>query len=266
MVGLSTALLCRSGFTEGVIVGAPGNGRSDAFFIPPWRSFCVMEVVLIRHGEPEWARDGFNVDDPPLTQRGREQAQRLADRLAGETFDEILVSPLRRARETAQPLLQHRQAAEAVEPWLEEIRNPIWQGTPVEKAQAAFRADRALSADHRWNGLPGGEPVRDFVDRIHRGMGGFLTARGLAPNRPDYPVWRIPEPGRRIAFIAHAGTNAVVICHLLGLTPVPWEWERFVLGHASISRLEALAVGDGFAFSLSRLSDVEHLTEDQRTR
>ena len=29
-----------------------------------------MEIVLIRHGEPEWVRDGLNVVDPPLTERG----------------------------------------------------------------------------------------------------------------------------------------------------------------------------------------------------
>ena len=27
----------------------------------------VMEIVLIRHGEPEWVLDGLNVDNPPLT-------------------------------------------------------------------------------------------------------------------------------------------------------------------------------------------------------
>ena len=29
-----------------------------------------MEFVLARHGQPEWVRDGFNVADPPLTERG----------------------------------------------------------------------------------------------------------------------------------------------------------------------------------------------------
>ena len=76
----------------------------------------------------------------------------------------------------------------------------------------------------------------------------------------------IDEPGRRIALIAHAGTNSVTISHLLGLQPTPWEWERFVLGHASISRLVALELGDGYTFSLTKLSDVEHLLADDRTR
>ena len=37
-----------------------------------------MEIVLIRHGEPEWVRDGLNVVDPPLTERGIRQAERVA--------------------------------------------------------------------------------------------------------------------------------------------------------------------------------------------
>ena len=38
-----------------------------------------MEIVLIRHGEPEWVRDGLNVVDPPLTERGHMQAARTGE-------------------------------------------------------------------------------------------------------------------------------------------------------------------------------------------
>ena len=44
-----------------------------------------MEIVLIRHGEPEWVRDGLNVVDPPLTERGRRQAERVAAVLDGKS-------------------------------------------------------------------------------------------------------------------------------------------------------------------------------------
>ena len=60
-----------------------------------------MEIVLIRHGQPEWLRDGLNVVDPQLTELGWEQADRAAAVLAAEQFDEVIVSPLRRARQTA---------------------------------------------------------------------------------------------------------------------------------------------------------------------
>lgn len=225
-----------------------------------------MEIILVRHGEPEWVRDGLSVDDPPLTGRGHEQAERLGERLAREVFDEIYVSPLVRARQTAAPLLSRLGRAEVVAPWLEEIRNPIWHGTPAEKAEAAYRADRARPSHERWEGLPGGEPVREFVGRIRAGAAAFLAERGIVPARDDLPVWHITGEARRILCVAHAGTNSVVACHLLGLEPTPWEWDRFVLGHASVTRIEALPVGDGHTFSLARLSDVEHLPDDLRTR
>jgi 2,3-bisphosphoglycerate-dependent phosphoglycerate mutase len=225
-----------------------------------------MELVLIRHAEPEWVLDGWAVDDPPLTARGREQAERLAERVAGESFDEIHVSPLQRARQTAAPVLARLGCDETIDPWLEEIRSPVWHGTPAEKAEEAFREERSRPAAGRWEGLVGGEPVRDFVARIRETSGLFLAEHGVLPVPGELPVWSIERPGRRIALIAHAGVNSVMVCHMLGLSPTPWEWDRFVMGHASVTRLEALPLGDGYTWSLTRLSDVEHLPASERTR
>ena len=225
-----------------------------------------MEIVLIRHGEPEWVREGLTVVDPPLTDLGHRQATLLADALRDEQFDEILVSPLLRARQTARPLLEALGRPEIVDPWLEEIRDPVWHGTPAEKAAEAYAELRGRKAEDRWHGLRGGESMRDFVARIRAGVTTFLADRGVVRSETDLPVWQIREPGARIALVAHAGTNSVTIGHLLGLVAVPWEWDRFVLGHTSISRIEAMELDDGFTFCLSKLSDVEHLDREERTR
>jgi probable phosphoglycerate mutase len=225
-----------------------------------------MEIVLIRHGEPEWVRDGLAVVDPPLTERGHRQAERLADSLSNERFDEVLVSPLVRARQTASPLLAALGVAEVIDPWLEEIRDPMWHGSPAEKAAEAYAELRGRPAEERWHGLEGGESIREFVGRIRAGASAFLADRGVLRSEVDLPVWQIAEPGARIALVAHAGTNSVTIGHLLGLEPTPWEWDRFVLGHTSVSRVEALPLEDGYTFSLTKLSDLEHLDRDQRTR
>jgi probable phosphoglycerate mutase len=225
-----------------------------------------MEIVLIRHGEPEWVRDGLTIVDPPLTDRGHRQAELLAEALAGEQFDEVLVSPLLRARQTAAPLLRALGRDEMIDPWLEEIRDPVWHGTPAEKSAEAYAELRGRKAEDRWHGLEGGESVRDFVERIRAGATSFLTARGVVRSQVTLPVWEIAEPGARIALVAHAGTNSVTIGHLLGLDPTPWEWDRFVLGHTSVSRIEAMPLEDGFTFSLTKLSDLEHLDRADRTR
>ncbi len=230
------------------------------------RTIDAVEIVLVRHAQPEWVREGLNVVDPPLTELGHRQARQLATAMAAEVFDEVLVSPLGRARETAAPVLEALGRAEDIDMWLEEIRDPKWHGTPAERAAEAYKELRERAASDRWLGLAGGESTREFVDRIRLGADKFLEERGVRRVDHDLPVWDVDEPGRRIALIAHAGTNSVTICHLLGLEPTPWEWDRFVLGHASVSRLEAIPLGDGYTFSLTKLSDVEHLELGDRTR
>lgn len=225
-----------------------------------------MEILLIRHGEPEWVRDGCAIHNPPLTDRGKDQAEKLAAALRHDHFDEILVSPLVRARQTAAPLLAALGVDEVIDPWLEEIRDPMWHGSPAEKAAEAYAELKGRVSHERWNGLDGGESIRDFVARIRAGASSFLADRGVMRTDNDLPVWQIDEPGARIALIAHAGTNSVTIGHLLGLEPTPWEWDRFVLGHSSVSRVEAMELEDGYTFSLTKLSDLEHLPRDERTR
>ena len=192
----------------------------------------------------------------------------MAEALAAEHFDEILVSPLQRSRETAAPLYARLARSEVVDEWLSEIRSPVWQGTPREKAEAAFVEERKRNSHERWDGLSemGGEPTRDFIARIRAGCEGFLADRGITRLPGELPVWEIVNAEMRICLVAHAGTNSAVISYLLGLQPTPWEWDRFVLGHASITRLEALQLGDGFTFALTRLADCEHLALDDRTR
>jgi broad specificity phosphatase PhoE len=60
-------------------------------------------IVLTRHGETEWSRDGRHTSrtDLPLTDTGREQARALGGRLSGRQFSLVLCSPRVRARETA---------------------------------------------------------------------------------------------------------------------------------------------------------------------
>ncbi len=225
-----------------------------------------MEFTLIRHAEPQWIKDGLSVVNPPLSPRGFRQAENLGARLAGDKFDHVYVSPLLRTGQTAAPILKHQNRPEVIEPWLEEIREPAWHGAPAEQTIKAYRDEVDRNAEDRWSGLEGGEPVRDFVARIHNGCTKFLEERGVHRLDQQLPVWHIEEPGERIALIAHAGTNSVLICHFLGLQATPWEWERFVINHASLTTIKAIKIGDGYVFSLTSLSDSEHISEADRTR
>lgn len=225
-----------------------------------------MEIVLIRHGQPEWTRDGLNVENPPLTDLGHRQAELTARVLAGESFDEVLVSPLQRARQTAAPLYAALDRDESIEDWLREIGDPSWHGTPSSVAEEAYKELLARPSQERWSGLEGGEAVRDFADRISVGVDQFMAARGAVRVEGELPVWRLERPEQRIALVAHAGTNSMTVGHLLGIDPVPWQWERFQLNHTSITRLQTFELADGHAFGLTSLGGSEHLDPTDRTR
>jgi broad specificity phosphatase PhoE len=64
----------------------------------------MNEMILLRHGETEWSRDGRHTGrtDLPLTDKGDDQARALAPLVRGRTFDLALVSPALRARRTAE--------------------------------------------------------------------------------------------------------------------------------------------------------------------
>ena len=150
-----------------------------------------MEFVLIRHAQPEWVKDGRNVVNPPLTELGLTQAERLAKALDGESFDELYVSPLTRARQTAAPVLGLLGVPEVIEPWLEEIRDPDWHGQPSEGAMKAFRALRQRVAVEQWDGLPGGEPMHEFVGPgARRGDASFSSAAAFAASMTSCPCGR----------------------------------------------------------------------------
>lgn len=213
----------------------------------------------MRHGQPGWDRDGRAVADPDLTDLGRAQADHVARLLADTRIDELLVSPLRRAQQTAAPLVEATGLTPTTLDWLAEISAPDWDGTPTEEVERIFRENRDRSVDELWDGLPGGESFRDFHVRITTGLEGLLRDRGAATARATPPQWHLPTDERRVVIVAHAGTNATAIGHLLGVAPVPWEWERFALRHASISTLVPLPICGAHAYRLEGLSDVGHL-------
>jgi broad specificity phosphatase PhoE len=69
-------------------------------------------LYLVRHGErldaldKNWYSSDDNKYDPPLSETGFEQAQRLAERLKQEAIDYIFVSPYLRALQTAHPIAE----------------------------------------------------------------------------------------------------------------------------------------------------------------
>jgi broad specificity phosphatase PhoE len=83
----------------------------------------VTRLVLVRHGE---AAAGFAADaDPGLSAAGQQQARAVAERLAADLEPApILVSPLRRCRQTAAPLEERWGLRALVDPAVGEVESP----------------------------------------------------------------------------------------------------------------------------------------------
>jgi probable phosphoglycerate mutase len=219
-------------------------------------------MVFVRHGQPAWVADGVGVVDPPLTSKGARQAAAAAAHLAGDgEWDELLVSPAVRAVETAAPIASAVGLEPQVVPGLTEIRMPDWSETPADTVDRIFREARHRTPEEWWAGMPGGESFSDFHERITTTMFTLLADRGVEP-RPEPHLWDIDQSPGRVLVVAHGGTNAVALGFLLGLDPTPWEWERFVSPHASISRLHSKSLAGGCIIGMTSFGDVGHLGGD----
>lgn len=228
-----------------------------------------MELVFIRHGQPRWSVNGISQPDPHLTPLGHDQAQRTAARLgaAARPVTEILVSPAMRSQETAQPLAELTGVAPKTIADLVEIQMPDWDGQPEEMVQRIFNDARGRPPEDWWEGLSGGESFRGFHERVTAAMGAVLADRGITPDAAGRShLWSHAGGDDRIAVVAHGGTNAVALGFLLGVEPTPWEWERFVLAHASLARVRTVPLAGAHVFSLRSFNDQEHLPATVRSR
>jgi probable phosphoglycerate mutase len=211
-------------------------------------------------------RDGVGVDDPPLTERGRLQARLVAEHLRDWPADELFVSPLRRAQQTAEPVAEVLGLQPATLDWLAEITTPPFEGTPAEQVERVFTENRHRPAEAQWEGLPGGESFRDFHLRVTAGIRRLLSDHEVAVEQTEPRLYRFPDGDpRRVVVVAHAGTNAVALTELLGMAPVPWEWERFLGAHASVAQLQPLHICGAHAFGMARFGDTSHLPAGLRT-
>jgi broad specificity phosphatase PhoE len=114
----------------------------------------VTTILLARHGETDWNREGRfqGHADPPLNETGRAQAAELAAELKEVELAAVYSSPLRRALETARVVAaEHRLEPIPVDA-LREVDVGSWQGlTRAEiEAHSPEQFARWLDYDQGW--------------------------------------------------------------------------------------------------------------------
>ncbi len=223
-----------------------------------------MDIVLVRHAQPDWEPGGRAVDQPALTPYGTAQAAATARALAGDHFDHVYVSPLERARATAAPIAATLGLEPEVQSWLAELRLPSLEGSTSEEVQAFFRRARGRDLERWWESAgAGGESFRHFYERVSSGIESLLTGPHGAEVHADgaHRLWQLADPARRILIVAHEGTNAVILSHLLGIDPIPWAYVRFSTVWCGISRIATLPIAGSRVWTLRSFNRVEHMAD-----
>ncbi|MEO3862018.1 histidine phosphatase family protein [Acrocarpospora sp. B8E8] len=138
----------------------------------------MSTLLLLRHGLTELTGPVLAGRTPGvhLDERGREQADRVAERLAGIALDAIVSSPLERCRETAQAVaagrgLEIHSDERFIEcgygEWTgrklaELAKEPLWQVVQAHPSAVVFPGGEALATvQHR-----AVQAVRDWNERL----------------------------------------------------------------------------------------------------
>jgi broad specificity phosphatase PhoE len=170
-----------------------------------------VNVFAIRHGETAWSLSGQHTGttDIPLTDNGRQLAERMRPVLAKEAFALVLVSPKQRARETCQ--LAGLGEVAAVEPNLVEWDYGEYEGlTPKQIRKTA--PDWLIFRD----GCPGGEAPEQVGARVDRVIARARAADGdvalFAHGHVLRAGGRVARPARRrrAHFLLDTGTLSVL--------------------------------------------------------
>ena len=196
-----------------------------------------MDLLFIRHAEPERIAPGSSTApaDPILTERGREQANRLARWMGHEAVDAVVSSPLRRARETAEVVGgELGMDVEVVDELMEYDARADYY-IPVEELRETRNHHWRAMIEGRWEEI-GGEDPDAFQRRIVPCVDALIER----------------FPGGRVAAVCHGGVINVYLAVLLGLERHLW----FEPGYTSISRVAAARTGER---SVVTLNETAHL-------
>ena len=194
-----------------------------------------MELLLIRHALPIRRELTEGIADPELAPEGLAQAMLLAAYLESEHLDAVYASSLRRAQQTAEPVVTGRGLELRIEPDVAEYDKDSPEYVPVEELKA--------NNDPRWQAMLRGEMdgMEDhevFATRTIAGVNRIIDA----------------HRGQLVAVVCHCGVINAYLSHLLDLDS--GQRGFFYPNYTSIHRIAAASSGER---SVVTLNETSHL-------
>ncbi|MBN1849197.1 MAG: alpha-ribazole phosphatase [Deltaproteobacteria bacterium] len=162
-------------------------------------------LYLVRHGQVV-GHDGYQANghtDVDITEVGRLQMEKLAERLRFISLAAIYSSDLKRTRLGAQIIAKYHDVKHHILEDLREMFFGDWEGMPLKEIGGRFPEElEERQKDMAGFRPPGnGESMRDLAERVIPCLQKILEQ----------------EKGREILIVAHGGVNRVILCHALKL-------------------------------------------------
>ncbi|MGI6551394.1 MAG: histidine phosphatase family protein [Syntrophomonadales bacterium] len=163
-----------------------------------------MRLILVRHGSTIWNAEGKyqGTMDVPLSDKGRQEAQMVAERLRDEDITAIYSSDLVRARETAEIIARPHGLPVKVIPEFGEINFGDWEGLTAQEIREKFGEEvyRTWLEDPINADISGGDRITDFAERVVKGFNQVIEA----------------HPDDTVVLATHGGALMALGCHLHG--------------------------------------------------
>lgn len=181
----------------------------------------MTTILLIRHGQNDFVgkRLAGRLPVVHLNQRGREQAQAVADFLKDAPVKAIYSSPLERAVETAEPLAKICNIPIQIHPGLLEVDFGDWQGKTFKQLHRLklWKTVQHKPSDMRF---PNGET--------------FAEAQARAAAAIEEIAARYEE-NDLVACFSHSDTIRLAVCHFL-MIPLD-AFQRVVIDTSSLTTI-----------------------------
>lgn len=188
-----------------------------------------MELIVVRHGLPiRVVTDDGSPADPPLSEEGRQQAERLGEWLGDEAIDRLYVSPMKRALHTAEPVAARLGIEPVVEPGVAEYDQASSTYIPIEEIKK--------NDPERWREMMRIGWFSDVDPKVFRQGVVETMERIIADNA-----------GGRVLIVCHGGVINSWAAHTLGVE----QMFIFNPGYTSISRFMCSSRGHRSVLSLN---------------